>query len=200
MAVAKLRLVSALLGSGVDFDKRLVGSLEDMARKIEHLKGLDQRIVLTSGSFDLIHLGHVKYLERAKQRGDVLVVGVDCDDKIRRRKGDDRPLVPEAERIEMLAYQRPVDLIYLKQDTDPQWALIRACAPDTLVLTEGHSYGPDKLAELEEICGEIAVLERHSSVSTSERIRQMYMDMGERLGPKLAEVLPGIIDSMLKRG
>ena len=58
----------------------------------------------------------------------MLVVGVDSDAKIRRRKGEDRPMVPEAERLEMLAYQRPVDLIYLKDDDEPRWALIKAVA------------------------------------------------------------------------
>ena len=104
--------------------------------------------MLTSGSFDLIHLGHVKYLARAKEFGDVLVVGVDSDAKIRRRKGDDRPMVPEDERLEMLAYQRPVDLIYLKDDDEPRWALIKAVAPDVLVLTEDHSYSEAEQEEL----------------------------------------------------
>jgi D-glycero-beta-D-manno-heptose 1-phosphate adenylyltransferase len=86
---------SGILGSDVSFEDRLVPSLEEMARKVEHLKGLNARVVLTSGSFDLIHLGHVKYLTRAKQLGDVLVVGVDSDAKIRGRKGPGRPMVPE---------------------------------------------------------------------------------------------------------
>lgn len=192
--------MAGVLGTGVDFERRLVGSLDEMTRKVDHLRGLDQRVVLTSGSFDLIHLGHLKYLERAKECGDVLVVGVDCDAKIRRRKGPDRPMVPESERLEMLAYQRPVDLIYLKQDDDPKWALIRAVRPTTLVLTEHHSYGEDDQTALLELCGHIEVVERQASVTTSERIRQMYLHMGERLGPKLAEVLPGLIDSILKRG
>ena len=112
---------SGILSPDVNFEDRLIGSLEEMTRTVTHLKGLGYPIVLTSGSFDLIHLGHVKYLQRAKEFGGVLVVGVDSDAKIRRRKGDDRPMVPEAERLEMLAYQRPVDLIYLKHDDDPRW-------------------------------------------------------------------------------
>jgi D-glycero-beta-D-manno-heptose 1-phosphate adenylyltransferase len=171
-----------------------------MTRTVTHLKGLGYRVVLTSGSFDLIHLGHVKYLARAKQLGDVLAVGVDSDAKIRRRKGEDRPMVPESERLEMLAYQRPVDLIFLKEDDEARWALIKAVEPDVLVLTADHSYSEDDLRALEKICDSIEVIERQASVTTSERIRQMYMNLGERLGPKLAEVLPGLIDSILKRG
>jgi D-beta-D-heptose 7-phosphate kinase/D-beta-D-heptose 1-phosphate adenosyltransferase len=108
-------------------------------------------------------------------------------------------MVPEGERLEMLAYQRPVDLIYLKGEDDERWGLIRAVEPDVLVLTADHAYAPDEQEALREHCGAIEVVERQASVTTSERIRQMYMHMGERLGPKLAEVLPGLIDSLLRR-
>lgn len=190
---------SGILSPDVNFENRLIPSLEEMTRTVTHLKGLGYRVVLTSGSFDLIHLGHVKYLARAKQLGDVLAVGVDSDAKIQRRKGPDRPMVPEGERLEMLAYQRPVDLIFLKDDGEARWALIKAVQPDVLVLTADHSYGEEDLQALGQICGKIEVVERQASVTTSERIRQMYMNLGERLGPKLAEVLPGLIDSILKR-
>jgi rfaE bifunctional protein nucleotidyltransferase chain/domain len=194
-----MAVTSGILSPDVNFEDRLIPSLEEMTRTVTHLKGLGYRVVLTSGSFDLIHLGHVKYLARAKQLGDVLAVGVDSDAKIQRRKGPDRPMVPEGERLEMLAYQRPVDLIFLKQDGEARWALIKAVEPDVLVLTADHSYSEDDLRALDEICGQIEVIERQASVTTSERIRQMYMNLGERLGPKLAEVLPGLIDSILKR-
>jgi D-glycero-beta-D-manno-heptose 1-phosphate adenylyltransferase len=190
---------TGILSPNVNFSERLIPSLEEMTRTVTHLKGLGYAVVLTSGSFDLIHLGHVKYLEAAKQKGDVLVVGVDSDEKIRRRKGEDRPMVPEMERLELLAFQRPVDLIYKKEDGEARWALIEAVSPDVLVLTEDHSYGAEDLEALEKIVGRIEVLPRQSSVTTSERIRQMYMNLGERLGPRLAEVLPGLIDGILHR-
>jgi D-beta-D-heptose 7-phosphate kinase/D-beta-D-heptose 1-phosphate adenosyltransferase len=126
-------------------------------------------------------------------------VGVDSDAKIRKRKGDDRPLVPENERLEMLAHQRPVDLLYLKDDGGERWELIKAVEPDVLVLTADHNYSDDDLAGLREICGDIAVIERQADVTTSERIRQLYMHLGERLGPKLAEVLPGLIENIIRR-
>jgi D-beta-D-heptose 7-phosphate kinase/D-beta-D-heptose 1-phosphate adenosyltransferase len=190
---------TGILSPNVNFSERLIPSLQEMTRTVTHLKGLGYAVVLTSGSFDLIHLGHVKYLEAAKQKGDVLVVGVDSDEKIRRRKGEDRPMVPELERLELLAFQRPVDLIFKKEDGEARWALIKAVAPDVLVLTEDHSYSEADLASLSEIVGRIEVLPRQSSVTTSERIRQMYMNLGERLGPRLAEVLPGLIDGILHR-
>lgn len=195
-----MAVTNGILSPGVNFGDRLIPTLEEMTRTVTHLKGLGYRVVLTSGSFDLIHLGHVKYLARAKELGDVLAVGVDSDAKIRRRKGEDRPMVPERERLELLAFQRPVDLIFLKDDAEEHWALIKAVQPDVLVLTADHSYGERELRELRALCGTIEVVERQASVTTSERIRQMYMNLGERLGPKLADVLPGLIDSILKRG
>src|SRR3954465_14451326 len=136
--------MSGILGPGVNFEDRLVPSLDAMAERVANLKGLGQRVVLPSGSFALIHLGHVKYLAKAKELGDVLVVGVDSDRKIRQRKGEDRPLVPQDERLELLAPQRPVDLIFLKDDDDERWALIKAVEPDVLVLTQDHTYSEEE--------------------------------------------------------
>ena len=68
------------------------------------------------------------------------------------------------------------------------------------MLTADHSYTPEQLTALEEVVGEVVVLERQSSVTTSERIRQMYMNLGDKLGPKLAQVLPGLIDETIRRG
>ncbi|MBJ7470976.1 MAG: adenylyltransferase/cytidyltransferase family protein [Solirubrobacteraceae bacterium] len=188
-----------ILAPGPNFSDRLIGSLAAMTKTVAELRAQGFTIVLTSGSFDLIHLGHVKYLARAKELGGILVVGVDSDAKIRRRKGDDRPMVPEGERLELLAHQRPVDLIYLKDDADPKWALIKAVAPEVLVLTADHSYSEEELEALLEYCGQVEVLPRQASVTTSERIRQMYMHLGDKLGPALAQVLPGLIDDILKR-
>jgi rfaE bifunctional protein nucleotidyltransferase chain/domain len=191
---------TALRSREANFENRLIHSLADVAETVEKLKAEGYRIVLTSGSFDLIHLGHVKYLARAKELGDVLCVGVDSDAKIRRRKGEDRPMVPQEERLEMLAYQRPVDLIYLKSEDDERWGLIKAAKPDVLVLTAGNSYSDAEREALLEFCGRVEIVARQSDVTTSERIRQMYMHLGDRLGPKLAQILPDLIDSILKRG
>ncbi len=195
-----MAITSGIFSSDVNYDERLIDSLEALGEFVEHLKGIGLRIVLTSGSFDLVHLGHVKYLAKAKELGDVLIVGVDGDAKIRRRKGADRPMVPEQERLEMLAHQRPVDLIYLKADEEARWALIKTVRPDVLVLSTDHSYSEEELEELNRLCGAVHVLERQAAVTTSERIRQLYMHLGEQLGPRLAEVLPDLIDTILKRG
>ena len=165
-------------------------SLDEVARELLGRPLTNDEAVFVANACTSMGLGE----------GDILVVGVDSDAKIRRRKGEDRPMVPENERLELLAHQRPVDLIYLKDDSDPTWGLIKAVEPDVLVLTADHSYSPEQLTELREVVGEIEVIERQASVTTSERIRQMYMNLGDKLGPKLAEVLPGLIDETLRRG
>jgi D-glycero-beta-D-manno-heptose 1-phosphate adenylyltransferase len=191
-----MAITSGIFSEDVKFEDRFKPSLDELAKTVEHLKGIGLQIVLTSGSFDLIHLGHVKYLAKAKAMGDVLVVGVDSDAKIRRRKGEDRPMVPEQERLEMLAHQRPVDLLYLKPEEEERWALIRAVEPDVLVLTTDHSYSEDEQGELEEIVGRIEVVPRQATITTSERIRQLHMHLGERI----AEVLPELIRDIVRRG
>ena len=191
-----MAITSGIFSEDVNFDERLKPSLDELAKTVDHLKGIGLKIVLTSGSFDLIHLGHVKYLAKAKELGDVLVVGVDSDAKIRRRKGEDRPMVPEQERLEMLAHQRPVDLLYLKPEEEERWALIRAVEPDVLVLTTDHGYSDGEQAELAEIVGRIEVVPRQATITTSERIRQLHMHLGERI----AEVLPELIRDIVRKG
>lgn len=80
-----------------------------------------ERLVLTNGCFDLLHVGHVRYLQRARALGDVLAVGVNSDDSVRRLKGDLRPLIPQDERAEILAALACVDLVTVfDEDTAAQ--------------------------------------------------------------------------------
>jgi rfaE bifunctional protein nucleotidyltransferase chain/domain len=89
-------------------------------------------IVFTNGVFDLVHRGHVEYLEEARRLGDRLVVGLNSDASVRRLKGPRRPIVPADERIELLESLEPVDLVVPFDDDTPA-ALIAAVAPDVLV-------------------------------------------------------------------
>ena len=187
---------TGILSPNVNFAERLIPSLEEMTRTVTHLKGLGYAVVLTSGSFDLIHLGHVKYLEAAKQQGDVLVVGVDSDEKIRRRKGVTRPAVPEDERLRMVTHQRGVGLVALKNAEDERWALIRAVRPDVLVATE-DTYTADEIAELEsQYCGRVEVLRRMATISTSARLRLVYLDLAATLADRLPAFIREVVGEM----
>ena len=103
------------------------------------LRGEGQRIVLANGVFDLLHVGHVRYLTAARALGDVLFVGVNGDAAVRRLKGPGRPLMPAAERVELLAALRPVDHVVLFEE-DTADRLVALLRPDV------HAKGTDYTA------------------------------------------------------
>lgn len=167
---------SALLGDRSLFDLRYIKSYGRVAALADLLRANRQKVVLTSGSFDILHEGHSMYLEAAREYGDFLVVGVDSDAKVRARKGPGRPAVPETERLRMVTHQRGVGAVVLKRPTDSKWALIQAVRPDALVVTE-ETYDPATIERLSrEWCGEVRVLSRMGTVSTSARLRLLQLD------------------------
>lgn len=166
---------------------------------IEHCKYLGMKIVLTQGSFDMIHVGHGRYLKEAKRHGDLLVVGVDSDEKIKHRKGPERPVVPQDERVEMLTHLRYVDLVFLKELKDPKWNLIKSVCPDTLIATK-ETYNKKQLKELKKYCGRVLVLEPMATTSTSAKIRRLQIGTAKKLGqaltPKILKTIQDVLDEM----
>ena len=104
----------------------------EAAATLARWRAAGERIVFTNGVFDLLHRGHVEYLEEARALGDRLVVGVNSDASVRRLKGASRPIVPEAERAELLEALACVDLAIVFEEDTPL-ALIEAVQPDVLV-------------------------------------------------------------------
>lgn len=96
------------------------------------LRAKKKRIVFTNGCFDIIHAGHIKYLERAKALGDILIVGVNSDSSVRMIKGPSRPVVKQGERAAIVAALKPVDYVSIFNDATPI-KLIKAIRPDVLV-------------------------------------------------------------------
>ena len=102
-----------------------------------------KRIVFTNGCFDLLHIGHTRYLQAARSLGDLLVVGVNTDDSVRQlEKAPDRPIVPAVQRAEVLAALGCVDFVVLFSEPDPG-PLITAIQPDVLV--KGGDWAPEKI-------------------------------------------------------
>lgn len=171
---------------------RRIKDIEDLKTVVDSLRALGAKIVLTQGSYDLVHIGHARYLEAAKKHGDILIVGMDNDEKIRSRKGPDRPVVPEDERLEMVLHLKPVDFVYLKKMDDPKWNLIKTVKPDVLIAVD-ETYADPELAELKSYCGEVVVLERQATTSTSAKIRLMQLKTAKKLEeiltPKLLKVI-----------
>jgi D-beta-D-heptose 7-phosphate kinase/D-beta-D-heptose 1-phosphate adenosyltransferase len=106
-----------------------ISEIRDICRK---LRGQGKTIVFSNGCFDLIHAGHVEYLEQAKGLGDVLVIGLNSDASVKRLKGNSRPIVPEDERAEVLAALESVDYVVVFEEDTP-YDLIREVAPGILV-------------------------------------------------------------------
>lgn len=141
------------------------------------------RVVFTNGCFDLLHPGHVAYLEDARSLGDVLIIGLNDDDSIRRLKGAKRPINRMEDRAAMLSALRSVDLVVPFADDTPQ-QLIASLLPDVLV--KGGDYLPDDIVGAREVRahgGEVVVvqfLEGHSSTALIERIVRVHLaDHGE---------------------
>ena len=139
------------------------------------MKELNNRIVVTIGSWDMLHIGHVRYLIQAKMRGDVLIVGVDSDEAVRLYKGPTRPIIPHIERMEMLAYQSCVDFVTLVEDVDTaggwQYGLIKDVRPDVFIAVE-DSYPEEQLAEICKYCGEVIVLPRQAENTSTSKVIQ----------------------------
>ena len=180
-----------------DLAGRVIKSHKNIKEIVTHCRGLGLKIVLTQGTWDMVHVGHARYLESAKKHGDLLIVGVDEDKKVRHRKGPDRPVVPEGERLEMLVHLNSVDLVVLKRLGDPKWALIKAVEPDALI-TIGETYNDKQRKELKKYCKEVVVMPRQATTSTSAKIRLLQINIAQKIGQALTPKVISTIDEVFK--
>src|SRR5437016_9576139 len=107
-------------------------TLEEAISRFGHEKRNGRRVVFTNGCFDLLHPGHIRTLELARELGDVLIVGLNSDNSVRQLKGEGRPLIDERERAEILAALESVDAVIIFDDLTPQ-KVIGRLLPDVLV-------------------------------------------------------------------
>ncbi|WP_091464492.1 D-glycero-beta-D-manno-heptose 1-phosphate adenylyltransferase [Paenarthrobacter nitroguajacolicus] len=146
----------------------------ELARHVEEHRGEGKRIVLTNGCFDVLHRGHTRYLNQAKQLGDVLVVALNSDSSVRKLKGPDRPVNHEADRAAVIAALSCVDHVTVF-DTPTPIPLIELLRPD--VYAKGGDYTPEMLQETEAVeryGGTVTILDyvpEHSTTAVLERIR-----------------------------
>ena len=130
-----------------------------------------RRVVFTNGCFDLLHPGHIQTLEAARSLGDLLVVGLNSDRSVRALKGPARPVMPEAERAEILAALAAVDFVVIFDEDTPR-ELITRLSPD--VLAKGADWGADEIvgrAEVEAAGGRVVSLPLEPGCSTSDILR-----------------------------
>src|SRR5712692_9878285 len=140
---------------------------------MKEYRSAGQRIVFTNGCFDLLHVGHTRYLQQARAMGDMLVVGVNTDASVRRLKGPQRPLVPEAERAELIAALECVDHVILFDEDTPE-ALIAEVRPYRHV--KGGDYQADDLPEtrlVRDLGGEVVILPFTEGRSTTTLVQNI---------------------------
>jgi D-glycero-beta-D-manno-heptose 1-phosphate adenylyltransferase len=122
-------------------------TLPELRRRVAELKAEGKKIAFANGHFDLLHVGHLRYLRAARAEGDALVVALNDDDSVARLKGPGRPLVPAAERAELLAALEPVDFVVVFAGDSPA-PLLADLQPD--VHCKGTDYGtPEQVPEYE---------------------------------------------------
>ena len=146
---------------------------EDLLRERQRLRAAGQVVVFTNGVFDLLHVGHVRYLAQARSLGDALIVAINSDSAVRKLKGKDRPLIDQNERAEVLAALRDVTHVTIFNEVSPR-ALIRELLPDVLV--KGGDYGLDEIhgrEEVEAAGGRVISLPFVEGESTSSLIQRL---------------------------
>ena len=167
----------------------------EQIKKLEIAREGGAKIGLVQGSWDLFHVGHLKYLTKAMRRCDFLIIGVDSDAKIQKRKGPGRPIIPENERCELLTLLRIADDIVLKGPDEPKWGLIKAIRPDVLIAI-AENYKDEDITKLKEFCGEVLILPRQSEKSTSDAVRKMQISGRKELTEMIALKVPKVVEEI----
>jgi len=148
-------------------------SLSELKNIIEEEKRKGKKIVLANGCFDLIHVGHIRYLKEAKEKGDILIVALNSDGSIRKLKGSGRPLLKERERAEIISSFYFVDYITIFSETNVEKVLL-TLKPD--IHAKGSDYTPETVPEREVVKnygGKIEITGGPKVKSTSEIIKEI---------------------------
>ena len=185
-------VVHKILEPSMNPEARFIRDYRTLALVTQVLRSMGKKIVMTKGVYDMLHVGHVRYISDAKQNGDILVVSIDTDELTRSRKGPRRPVVPEDERLEMLLHLRYVDIITFRSGKpEEEEEDIAAVRPHVLVTSEStKDYTDAKKEHLREAYGvEIQTLSPRAETSTTARIRTLMIDGAEELGQEVSRVV-----------
>jgi rfaE bifunctional protein nucleotidyltransferase chain/domain len=160
---------------------RKIKTLEEIVEIRAELRRRKKKLVFTNGCFDILHVGHVRILNQARNSGDVLVVGINSDSSVRKIKGNLRPVIPEEERGEVLAALASVDYVFIFADPTPQ-RIIDAIVPDVLV--KGADWGVSDIIGHDTVLnagGTVQNLPLVEGVSTTAIIERVMECFGTRL-------------------
>ena len=150
-----------------------IRSLDDLREERAAHRARGTRMVFTNGCFDLLHVGHIRYLQRARRMGDILVVGINSDASVRRLKGPSRPVQPEKDRAEILAGLECVDYVVAFEEDTPI-SVIETLKPDVLV--KGADWPIDRIVGREVVeasGGRVATIPYVEGISTSALIERI---------------------------
>ena len=176
-AVVTLEEINEFLQEEMLRTSHTVLELEELKKIISMAKSTDKKVVFTNGCFDIIHGGHIEFLQKAKSMGDILVVGLNTDQSVKKLKGENRPIKNEKERANILAALKYIDYITLFSETTPE-KLIREIKPDILV--KGNDYKIDEVVGREIVEGYgakvelIPIVEGHSTTNTLAKIIEKH--------------------------
>lgn len=157
----------------------MILSLEELLEVVESEKKKGKRIVFTNGCFDILHAGHAYYLRRAKELGDVLVVGINSDQSVKRIKGEKRPIMPESMRAYLLDSLKPVDYVVIFREDTPE-KIIKLIKPHILV--KGSDWKTEEIAGADTVLsygGRVERIEFFFDVSTSKIIDRIISSYRE---------------------
>jgi len=155
---------------------------EAMAVERERLGSAGKTVVFTNGCFDILHSGHIAYLDFARRQGDVLVLGMNSDASVRRNKGDDRPINCEQDRGRVLAALECIDYVVLFDEDEPA-TLVGALLPDVLVKGEDWAHYVSGRKAVEAAGGKVVLakmVEGRSTTGTIEKVLEVYGGKNER--------------------
>ncbi|MFA6178527.1 MAG: D-glycero-beta-D-manno-heptose-7-phosphate kinase [Candidatus Methylopumilus sp.] len=171
--ITKQELINELVSQNSALQADKVCSIADLVDRVANWRSSDQKIVFTNGCFDLLHAGHVTYLEAARKKGDRLVLGLNTDRSVSALKGPSRPVIHEQDRARVLAALEAVDAVILF-DEDTPLNLIAAIKPDVIV--KGSDYTEDQVvggAEVKSWGGQVALIDIVPGRSTSKIIEKL---------------------------
>ena len=150
-----------------------VVSRDELEKRVQSWRAQGDRITLANGCFDLLHVGHIRYLHAAKGLGGKLIVAINADDSVRRLKGDTRPLMPASERAEILAALADVDAVVIFSEDDVR-TLVREIRPD--VQAKGTDYTAESVPERDTVIecgGRVEIVGDPKDHSATEIIRHI---------------------------
>ena len=170
----------------------------EFKKKLEKARAENKKIGLVQGSWDMFHIGHLRYIQKAKSLCDFLIIAMDSDEKIKKRKGNGRPIWPEEERYQFISLLNIADGIVIKQLGEKKWELIKEVRPDVLIAIK-ENYTDEQIKQLHNYCGKVEILPRQSESSTSDKIRKVIIFTQHNKIDNLDEKVIDAIEEFKKR-